>query len=1168
METVPDNHEHEELLRRTRSDRPPIIKSLSVTGGRRRPAFNGSQRPHSPPGLTRAITYRFDDYSEDEGDSSSDEAVVDHGEHVDAAERPREHHTKKQKTRRPSSSDPYSRFSVGNDNFKTKGRVSRRDGRLKISIKEHATTGYLAKTLNAGIKRTLRQSQAHKPSLAAVAEKAAGSAIIPGFHMDDRPIPNLNIVIMVIGSRGDIQPFIKIGKILKEEHGHRVRIATHPTFKKFVEKDSGLEFFNVGGDPSELMAFMVKNPGLIPSVETVRQGEIGRRRAAMSEMFDGFWRACINATDDETDMANLKMMGNKRAFVADAIIANPPSFAHVHIAERLGIPLHMMFTFPYTPTTQFPHPLANIKSSNVDPSYGNFISYPLVDMMTWQGLGDLVNKFRKHTLGMEPVSTLWAPGQLYRLKVPYTYMWSPGLVPKPSDWGPEIDIAGFVFLELASSFKPSKELSDFMKAGPPPVYIGFGSIVVDDPEAFTKMILDAVKIAGVRALVSKGWGGLGGNDTAPDNVFFLGNTPHDWLFPQVQAVIHHGGAGTTAMGLKCGRPTMIVPFFGDQPFWGAMVAEKKAGAHECIPFKSLTTELFAKGIKECLTDEAKENAQVIAHSIEAEGDGAANAVKAFHHNLPMQGSHSMRCSLLEERVAVWHMKGTKLRLSSLAADVLVDRKKLKWSQLRLIRHKDWNDFGGPGEPLTGGGTALVRTTASAAKGVIEVPVNMVRSIKRREKHAEKKKKLRQRQEKELEKVSSDGLADAKIVSSHPETDAHQPSADQLTRQDTDPMLDRARRPKVERNDTNLSKISADPSENFVEENVHHTLHSAGKVGSAILKAPMELSLAVAQGFHNAPRLYGDETVRRPIRVSGFYSGLRAGRDEFVYGIYDAFTGLYTHPRDGVKREGALGLVKGVGTGVGGLVLKHLAAVIGPGAYAAKGVHMEFRKRHQPTGFIRRARILQGRDDIDGIDKGDEDDVVDTVLRGWSIVSDVIELQNKQHEREEKKHHGTVSSLFDKSHLNVKHLGENYRQRRTVGKLQSVAVAERTLQAQKHGMSLEEFEKKKVQNPEGEKESKSEDTGGWRGRFNRESRRNQKDSNERSSSKASKIVNSKDASRTHSEPIALQSNGLLVAEDNNLGETISSKPMNGTTQCADFATIDKGLGKENERVAVA
>lgn len=166
---------------------------------------------------------------------------------------------------------------------------------------------------------------------------------------------------------------------------------------------------------------MVKNPGLIPSLDTVKAGEIGKRRSSMFEMFQGMWRACINATDDESDKENMKMMGDKHPFVADCIIANPPSFAHVHIAERLGIPLHMMFTFPYTPTTKFSHPLANIKQSNVDKSYTNFMSYPLVELMVWQGLGDLVNKFRVQSLGLEPVSTLWAPGTLL-LHIPFAYL--------------------------------------------------------------------------------------------------------------------------------------------------------------------------------------------------------------------------------------------------------------------------------------------------------------------------------------------------------------------------------------------------------------------------------------------------------------------------------------------------------------------------------------------------------------------------------------------------------------------------------------------------------------------------------------------------------------------------------------------------------------------------
>lgn len=295
--------------------------------------------------------------------------------------------------RRTSSVPQFSKFSVGNDNFKTRGKVSKTSGRLNISVNETSNHGYLVKALGATLQRHLKPlpkdedaritprtlSPFHEtPKRPELLTRLSTLATVPNLG---RSIPTLNLVIMVIGSRGDIQPFLKLGKLLKEEHGHRVRIATHPAFKEFVEQDSGLEFFSVGGDPAELMAFMVKNPGLIPSVETVKAGEIGRKRDSMFEMFQGFWRACINATDDEVNASNRKMMHDRHPFVADAIIANPPSFAHIHCAERLGIPLHLMFTFPYSPTEQFPHPLANIKNSNVDTNYTNFISYPLVEMM-------------------------------------------------------------------------------------------------------------------------------------------------------------------------------------------------------------------------------------------------------------------------------------------------------------------------------------------------------------------------------------------------------------------------------------------------------------------------------------------------------------------------------------------------------------------------------------------------------------------------------------------------------------------------------------------------------------------------------------------------------------------------------------------------------------------
>lgn len=184
----------------------------------------------------------------------------------------------------------------------------------------------------------------------------------------------LNIVIQIVGSRGDVQPFIALGQELRR-YGHRVRLATHDVFQDLVrDSSSGLEFFPIGGNPSDLMAYMVKNPGLIPSLESLQAGEIKKKRMMVREMLGGFWRSCI-----EPDTLTNK------PFVADAIIANPPSFAHIHCAQALGIPIHMMFTMPWTGTKAFPHPLANLRNVNGKESAANYLSYGVVDWLTWQG---------------------------------------------------------------------------------------------------------------------------------------------------------------------------------------------------------------------------------------------------------------------------------------------------------------------------------------------------------------------------------------------------------------------------------------------------------------------------------------------------------------------------------------------------------------------------------------------------------------------------------------------------------------------------------------------------------------------------------------------------------------------------------------------------------------
>jgi hypothetical protein len=200
------------------------------------------------------------------------------------------------------------------------------------------------------------------------------------------PAPRLNIAIHIVGSRGDVQPFIPIAQLLIGKYGHRVRICTHPNFKDLVESN-GVEFFSIGGDPEALMAYMVKNPGLLPSRESLKAGDIGKRKKEMAEILSGVWRSCIEAGDgtSSTPIKAANVASAKDLFIADAIIANPPSMAHIHCAEKLNVPLHMVFTMPWSPTTRFHHPLAAMQYGEAEESVGNYLSFMMMELLTWEG---------------------------------------------------------------------------------------------------------------------------------------------------------------------------------------------------------------------------------------------------------------------------------------------------------------------------------------------------------------------------------------------------------------------------------------------------------------------------------------------------------------------------------------------------------------------------------------------------------------------------------------------------------------------------------------------------------------------------------------------------------------------------------------------------------------
>ncbi|KAM5361341.1 hypothetical protein ACJA88_014500 [Fusarium oxysporum] len=828
----------------------------------------------------------------------------------------------------PAYGDAYGEICNAKDGLGTSASVTE-DGRVNIRINQ--LNRRLSQVFSPALHQQAQSVQETRPPpISYISSDLGGDGI-------SKP-PQLNVVIQVVGSRDDVQPFVALGKVLKDTYGHRVRLATHPNFKNFV-LENGLEFFSIGGDPSQLMSFMVKNPGLMPGFGSLLKGDVGQRRRDVTEYIQGCWRSCYKAGDGMSHDATGDGTSEPAAspFIADCIIANPPSFAHIHCAERLGIPLHIMFTMPYSPTQAFPHPLANIQSSNTDPQLTNYISYAMIELLAWQGLSDIINRFRAKCLGLDPVSVIWAPGMLQRLKIPHTYCWSPALIPKPKDWGSQISISGFYFLNLASNYTPSLDLQAFLDAGPPPVYIGFGSIVLRDPNAMTDLIFEAVRKTGQRVLLSKGWGGMGADELRiPDGVFMLGNVPHDWLFKHVSCVVHHGGAGTTAAGIKAGRPTVVVPFFGDQPFWGAMVSQAGVGP-DPIPHKQLTADRLADAINFCLKSESLERAKELASKIIAER-GCDIGAQSLHQHLEV---NRLRCALAPSRVATWRIKHTQVRLSAFAAWTLANANLLDFHDLKLFRSREYVTDEGPWDPISGGFTAICRALGNMAMGVADFPSETLKALPIPSTSSRKQSQvsLSTTSSKEQKRTGLNSQESLATVQSLPS----------LSGKDYD-MLRQTRA---------------------------HTSKGFGRIVKAALESPAEISVSFTRGFHNVPKLWGDETVRPQEKVTDLKSGFKAIGKEFGFGWYDGVTGLFTQPWKGAQKDGAGGFVKGIGKGVGGFLIKPNAALWSIPAYFMKGVNKEVQKLFGSTvqNYIVASRVTQGYEEWLQSSDAEKEDVI-------------------------------------------------------------------------------------------------------------------------------------------------------------------------------------------------
>ncbi|KAL2006865.1 hypothetical protein VTN00DRAFT_9533 [Thermoascus crustaceus] len=750
----------------------------------------------------------------------------------------------------------------------------------------------------------------------------------------------LNIVIQVVGSRGDVQPFIAIGKEL-QQYGHRVRLATHDIFENFV-KDSGLEFYPIGGDPAELMAYMVKNPGLVPALESLRAGEIRRKRIMIREMLHKCWWSCIEP-DPVTG----------RPFVADAIIANPPSFAHVHCAQALSIPVHLIFTMPWSSTKAFPHPLANMNSDDRDKGFKNYVSYGLVNWLTWQGVGDVINNWRRE-LDLEEVATFEGPHLAEILRVAFTYCWSTALVPRPSDWPAYIDVCGFIFRD-SPQYEPPADLQAFLASGPPPIYIGFGSIVVENPERITATIVDAVNAVGARAIISRGWSNLGG--ARHENIYYIGDCPHEWLFEHVAAVVHHGGAGTTACGLRKSRPTLIVPFFGDQPFWGDMVASTGAGPAP-IPHKELTVDALTEGIRYCLSERAATAASAIAAKMDSEA-GVHAAVCSFHRHLPIE---RLECDLCPGQPAVWSFSknGTNIKLSKIAAEILVadgliDKKSLTMHAVApiLIENRRW-------DPITGGGSAVMGTATDLTASILGTFYKPVQELQ----HYHESRKDRpssSMSSRSTQRFASD-LSAANMSTNHEELPYRTGAASSNC--------------STKSAASTLKSPSGHGGGRLFGRMAGASAKSLGAfVPTALKGMTVDIPLALTEGLRNAPRYYGEEP-RDHGPVTDIKSGFTVAGKGFACGMADALRDVVVKPYQGIREDGARGAVTGLGKGMANMASKAGCAMFGVLAYPSAGIakslhtliHSRTRKqiataRHGEGMWLRESDQYPGTDKI-------------------------------------------------------------------------------------------------------------------------------------------------------------------------------------------------------------
>lgn len=447
--------------------------------------------------------------------------------------------------------------------------------------------------------------------------------------------PGAPVVMLASGTRGDVQPFLALALGLRRA-GIPVVIAAAPRFRFLVEgRDIG--FAALDGNPSDLMAggaeAMAAGPGAAAAGSEVAAA--GHR--AMAASLSGGAARGIASTARFLRIAQpeyRRMLESAAAACrpARAILAGLSSTWGLSIAEALGIPCVHCMLQPFGRTRAFPSALLPLRPSLG--SWYNALSYRVIEQAMWLPWRRTTNAWRRKTLGLSSLPSAGPWRKLYAFGYHCLYGFSPVVLPAPTDWPPAHIVTGYWFLEEMPGWSPRPALERFLSSGDPPLFIGFGSTGMSHGGKTIRVIERALELSGMRAVVSPGGqeGRLMHAESSP-RTFFEEDVPHAWLFPRVTAVMHHGGAGTTAEGLRAGVPSIIFPGASDQYFWGERISRLGAGPPP-IARGGLTPGTLARLFVLAATDRRmRERARLIGEKIRDE-NGVARAVEAL---LPLLG---------------------------------------------------------------------------------------------------------------------------------------------------------------------------------------------------------------------------------------------------------------------------------------------------------------------------------------------------------------------------------------------------------------------------------------------------------------------------------------------------------------------------------------------------